>query len=62
MKKQIWVEQFIDEEGFTVITGDCEICNQWPCKHIELGFDGVKIKSLPKTKRNKVKEERKRKR
>ena len=59
MKKTTWVKQFIDDEGFTVITGDCEICNQWPCKHVSLGFDGVKINPLPKLKRNKEKARRK---
>lgn len=54
MKKETTVKQWIDEKtGITMVELNCSICHHCPCKHTELGFDGVKIKSLPKIPRDK---------
>lgn len=47
--KETTVKQWIDEEtGMTMVELNCSICGYCPCKHTQLDFDGVKIKSLPK--------------
>lgn len=51
--KKIFIEQFIDDNGMSVITGNCEICNQFPCKHIKTDFGFWGIKSLPKISKDK---------
>jgi len=37
-----------DDMLFSVTTGDCDICHQFPCRHVDLSNNSVKIFEIEK--------------